>query len=194
MTTKTLPCPTLLRQLLRYEPETGKLFWKKRHPWQFSNGLKITATHACNTWNSRYSGLEALAHNNDKGYKSGSVNGVFISAHRVVWSVYHGSHAEDFMDHINGDRADNRIGNLRVVTNRENSKNSAMSIRNKSGHSGIFWDNRRMSWTVTIGSGESRKSLGAFKDISVAVEVRKRAEHEEGYHENHGRPRACLKA
>ena len=68
MNTKSLPSPEMLNKLLRYDAETGKLFWKERHP-SFFEGCEIKSKR----WNNRFSGKEALTAIETYGYKHGHI-------------------------------------------------------------------------------------------------------------------------
>ena len=76
MAAKPLPSPETLRQLLRYEPETGKLFWRRRPV--TSTGDKI--------FNRLYADREAFTYRMGHKHKQGRVNGKALLAHRVVWA------------------------------------------------------------------------------------------------------------
>ena len=125
MPKRELPSPELLRKLLRYEPETGKLFWRKRPPDMFpreSRGL---------SWNTRYAGAEAFKDKHERGYKRGSIFGKTFRAHRAIWAMVHGHWPPEDVDHINGDTSDNRLENLRAVSRQENLKNQRLSKTNR---------------------------------------------------------------
>lgn len=106
--------------------------------------------------------------------------------HRVVWALIHGEWPLDQIDHINGDRSDNRPENLRDVTNSENRKNCGLYRRNKSGVSGVRWRENRSRWEVSIRDKGSLKYLGLFRDFDEAVEVRREAQAKLNFHPNHG--------
>lgn len=75
MAVKPLPSQEVLRQLLRYEPETGKLFWKARAPDMFPEGKgRYTAARSCQIWNTKYSATEAFS-NIDvlEGYRTSTI-------------------------------------------------------------------------------------------------------------------------
>jgi hypothetical protein len=180
MANATLPTPEVLCQLLRYEPETGKLFWKRR-----SDDMFPAAWRAAR-WNERYAETEAFTAI-VLGYRKGSFDGKQTYAHRVVWAITHGEWPEGHIDHINGNRADNRLANLRVVSNAENGKNQKFRKNNTSGVVGVSWDKRRGLWFAHICSGRKLVNLGRFKTMAEAVQARERAELELGFHPNHGR-------
>lgn len=91
------------------------------------------------------------------------------------------------IDHINHDRSDNRIENLRLVTGGENKKNQSIRKRNKSGFTGVGWHSKAKKWRAEIKSGGVYMYLGLYSSIGDAVNARKMAEIELGFHDNHGR-------
>jgi hypothetical protein len=123
MAVKPLPDRDLLLQTLRYEPETGKLYWLERPAELFTivDAPKRGATveRGAASWNKGYAGKEAFTYRNDRGYCVGTLFTAQYKAHRVIWKLVYG---EDplFVDHINMDRADNRLCNLRSITHAEN--------------------------------------------------------------------------
>ena len=80
------------------------------------------------------------------------------------------------VDHINGNPLDNRKCNLRVVTHQQNCFNRKPNSRNKTGTSGVYWNNRRGEWASCIGIDKKRKFLGYFKNLEDAINARKDAE------------------
>ena len=91
------------------------------------------------------------------------------------------------IDHINGNSLDNRIKNLRNVPQTENTKNLKIPTSNTSGVHGVYWSKVRSKWIAGIGICGKTYNLGGFTDIKEAKKVRKDAEKEHGFHENHGR-------
>ena len=182
---KELPSPELLRKLLRYEPETGKLFWRERGVEMFSDG-KQSAEWACNRWNSRYSGKEAFTAIDTYGYKKGSIFKTSYLAHRVIWAMVNGEWAEE-IDHIHGVRCDNRMSELRAVSHKENARNQRKPSNNTSGAIGVCWHKSRERWVANVKINGKVKFLGYFTDFDEAVTIRKDAEAKYKFHENHGR-------
>ncbi len=109
-----------------------------------------------------------------------------LKAHRVAWVVYYGKWPKGQIDHINGDRADNRIGNLRDVNSSKNSRNSKMKSNNTSGHNGIYWYERYGKWQVSGGADGRKKHIGYFEDLEDAIAARAEFNRQNGYSERHG--------
>lgn len=173
--TNDLPTVDELRKLLAYNPDTGELTWLPR-----KNVRKC--------WNRRYAGHPALACVHSDGYRKGRLHRKLLRAHRVAWAIHHGRWPALDLDHINGDRSDNRISNLRQVTRSENQRNMRLPSDNKSGVIGVYWSTARQKWVAEIRDADGKKKhLGVFEDLKAAADVRKAAEAEHGYHKNHGR-------
>ena len=181
------PTPELLRKLLRYDPDTGLLFWRERSPGYFNATATRSAERTCNNWNARYANKEALIAINSEGYKQGYIFSVAHKAHRVIWALSMGVHPSDEIDHINHNRADNRLTNLRDVSRAGNAKNKKMASNNTSGHTGVYHATGGVKWVAIIGVKNKLRHLGTFEFITDAIEARKEAEIKYGYHPNHGR-------
>ena len=141
--------PGLLRKMLRYDPETGHLFWENRTFGMFSDGGH-TKEHTCAKWNSRYGETQAFTAIDRRGYHKGAIFNHTYRAHRVIWAVFHGEWPADHIDHINGIRTDNRIANLRCATNSQNCQNRGMQSNNKTGYKGVFYDTRRKKYIASL--------------------------------------------
>jgi len=175
-TKKILPPPDFIREILRYDKESGCLYWKHR-----KDTLK--------QWNIRYA---------NKKLKTNSSNCVgilyngqrfYVLYHRLVWCHYYGKWPESnlVIDHKNGDFYDNRIKNLRLVTTAENNRNRSIPKNNTSGHLGIRLNKKASKWEAMIGVNGQQLFLGYFKKKEDAIKARKEAEKKYGYHKNHGR-------
>lgn len=173
-------------ELLDYDPATGKLTWKERGQKWFKSGRGYPG-RACKSWNSHFAGKVALSTIKSNGYMHGSLFYKCVMAHRIIWLMVHGKWP-DTIDHVNGNRSDNRLNNLREVTQPSNMKNTKRQNRNKSGFPGVCFEKRRQKWHARIQSKEGKSiHLGYFDSLRRAAKVRKRAEIEFGYHPNHGR-------
>jgi hypothetical protein len=176
----------ILRNLLRYNPDTGQLFWLKRDAEFFKDG-KQSAEHSCKRWNSRYAGKQAFTAVHNAGYFHGRILGIYYLAHRVILAMETGSWPTSGTDHANGIRSDNRLVNLKKATQEENTKNSCRPKTNTSGVIGVSWDSVNGKWRASISDSGRVVNLGRFVKKSDAIEIRRKAEVDLGYHPNHGR-------
>ncbi len=140
-----------INSLLSYDPDTGVFVWKvalsNRGPTGSIAGFK-----------------------NVGGYRVIGIYGREYYAHRLAWFMSHGRWPASQIDHINGDRADNRLENLREASNRENGLNRKRLRRdNKTGATGVHFDRSRGQWLVTVGY----KFIGRYKTLDDAVSARK---------------------
>jgi len=89
--------------------------------------------------------------------------------HRAIWIMHHGKIPVGMViDHINGDRSDNRIENLRVCTRAENNQNTRLRANNTSGTKGVWWDKHSKSWRVSIFKNKQKHDLGRFSSLEEA--------------------------
>lgn len=174
-----LPSQAELTTLLNYDPLTGELTWRPRSPHQFPNGL------GCASFNARFANQPAFTSCDSKGYRMGRVKGINFKAHRIIWKMFYG-YDPDTVDHVDGNKTNNVISNLRDVTVGENLKNQPVTCRNSSGVVGVSWVSKRNKWTASIGYKSKAKFLGYFEDFDDAVAARKNAEVVYDYHLNHG--------
>lgn len=174
-----------ISRLLKYEPETGKLFWLPRTADMFADG-NTSAEANCSLWNGNFAGKEAFTANN-RGYRCGRVNYTRYQAHRVCWLLHYGEWPTRQIDHINGVRDDNRIENLREVTAAENAKNLSVPSSNTSGAIGVSWRKANGKWKAQIKVKRRDIHLGYFDQFEQAVAARRAAEIAYGFHANHGK-------
>lgn len=146
----------VVRSVLDYEPETGMLRWKRR----LSSRTQVGAPAGtrCN------------------GYSKLALFGRQYYAHRLAWLHVYGAWPEGILDHINRNRSDNRISNLRDVGHAENGQNRAEQKNNTSGFKGVTWCEGRMVWRSDISIAGRQKFLGHFKDAAQAAYARAEAE------------------
>lgn len=170
-----LPPQAVLEQLLNYDPATGDLTWKPRPKHNRHGGHFQDA------------GKPALASVGKNGYRNGHILHQRAYAHRVIWKLVHGADP-DTIDHINGDKLDNRVENLRSISAVENQRNVKLGRLNKSGKPGVMFHAARGKWYAQIRDDEGRKRfLGYHETLEAAILAREAAEIEMGYHPNHGR-------
>lgn len=169
-----------IRELLRYDPETGFFTWMPRHQKYFGN------TSELKSWNSRWANRKALTAINGDGYCHGKIMKKTYKAHRVAWVYQTGDWPCGQIDHINGIRTDNRPENLREVDNSKNQKNSRLSRNNKSGVTGVCWAQKNQRWMAYIWANGRQNYIGFFDTIKDAAAARKESESQHNFHKNHG--------
>ena len=122
------------------------------------------------------------------GSKAGTVNGGYIKvnigtkkylAHRIIWIMQHGSLPTE-IDHINCNKLDNRIENLRQVNRTQNRYNIGSYKNNTSGTKGVSYKADLSKWQVSVNIDGKRKYIGVFKDLELAELVAMEARHK--YH------------
>lgn len=155
----------LVRARVSYNPLSGEFTWAARGKGRAGRGPRIK----------------------NSGYLAISIDGRLYRSHRIAWLLVHGEMPDGQIDHINGDRLDNRMSNLRVTTAQGNARNRKLPSNNKTGISGVFFDKGVNYWRAVIGDGASQKNIGCSKDFFEACCMRKSEEVKLGYHINHGR-------
>jgi len=90
-----------------------------------------------------------------------------VYMHRLLMDAQPGQH----VDHINGDRLDNRRSNLRLVTNTQNQQNKRTPSHNTSGYKGVCWHKRVKKWHVRITVDGKRLHLGYTRDRETAAQL-----------------------
>jgi len=124
----------------------------------------------------------------DGGYLYCWVDGKRKLHHIHVWEQANGPIPDGYeVDHINGQRDDNRLENLRLVTRKENMQNAKRYSTNTSGVTGVSWSKSKNKWRAYVMSEYKLISLGYHADWFDAVCARKSADNRYGFHENHGR-------
>jgi len=119
------------------------------------------------------------------GYRRTIIDGKDYSMARLVWLHAYGKFPE-FIDHINRDRSDDRLSNLREITKAGNSQNKSMQSNNKSGITGIRWNKKGRKWEVNINVDRKQKYLGQYDLLKHAIIIRERALIKYNYSEGHG--------
>lgn len=173
---------TTLKELIFYDPETGFFTWKERPEFYFKT------YRAFIQWNKRYANGPAFFTVAANDYLTGFIFKKKYYAHRLAWLYMTGEWPEGDIDHINGQRNDNRWENLREVNRSENLKNAKRRYDNKTGVTGVFkHKNKESYYSAYIDINYKRKYLLHTKDFDAAVAARKEAEIKYKFHENHGR-------
>lgn len=140
------------KELLEYDPISGRFVWKVRR--------------------SRSAPVGSVAGSPLKtGYFAIVIGGKKYRAHRLAWFMTYGSWPENELDHINGVRTDNSLANLRPATRSENFQNKATSVRNSSGYQGVSWDVGTQKWRAKICLNRKQHHLGVFDSLEDAAKA-----------------------
>lgn len=182
-----LPNLEILHKLLNYDSDTGKLHWKTRTPDLFDDS-KNYAERSSKAWNARYAGKEAFTSKCADGYLRGAIFDIRYYTHRIIWAIYYGKRPDIKLqvDHINGIKTDNRVTNLRLVTEEINSQNASMYYTNTSGFNGVYWHKSSKKWQPRITVGGKTIHLGSFVNKEDAIAARMQANVKYGFSERHG--------
>jgi hypothetical protein len=147
-----------LKEILEYQPDTGLFYWKTS-----GKGIKKN---------------RKAGHLSKDGYVDIRIKNSLYPAHRVAWMMVTGSWPNNFVDHINRIRSDNRFVNLREATKAENAQNTDLPSNNTSGYKGVVWHKPNRNWCAQIFINKKHIHLGSFKNLQDAINARAEAEKE----------------
>jgi len=105
---------------------------------------------------------------NKRGYRVVYVDGKIYKAHRLVFFYHHGFLPIQ-VDHVDGNKDNNRIENLRAATNSQNRMNCGVQRNNTSGHKNVYWDVDAGKWAVKVRVDKKLRTLGRFASIDDAI-------------------------
>jgi hypothetical protein len=157
---KKLPARNKLLEFLRYDAKTGH-FYRKTNAKRADTPMSI--------------GYRRVRLNIDGFHHE-------FLAHRAAWLMAYGVWPENEIDHINGDRNDNSISNLRHVTRTKNARNTKLRCDNSSGLSGLSKTSYG-AWRVRI----STNHIGCYPTKNEAIAARAKYLSENGFTQRHGR-------
>lgn len=156
MTTIVLPSQAVLQAILDYDPETGIFTWKHRPE----------ATGRARGWIASRVGT-AAGTVSPRGYLRIKVNDTVYMAHRLAWVYVYGDLPDGlFLDHINRNRLDNSIANLRLANRYENAANRGANRNTASGVKGVHQCKGR--WQARIKVAKQELYLGSFNTMEEA--------------------------
>lgn len=115
------------------------------------------------------------------GYIDIVIDSKHYYAHRLAWFWMHGKWPPGNIDHINRNKTDNRLCNLRIANKSENARNSKRRMDNTSGCTGVNWHKQRKCWRAYITIKGKRTHLGVFANKQDAIQTRKNAEREHDF-------------
>lgn len=152
-----------LKELFYYDTLTG----------QFTRRISV-GRHDC------YRAGEIAGTKTARGYIIIGADKQRYAAHRLAWLYVYGVWPDNDIDHINQNKSDNRITNLRVVSRSKNMHNVSLHKHNSSGYKGVSWHKPRQKWRAYIFLDYKQLHIGLFDKIEDAVAARKRAERWNG--------------
>ena len=145
-----------LNRQLRYDPDAGHLYWIEPRKGRQRECPAGTVTSS--------------------GYIGVMIGEKRHYAHRICWAIVHGAWPKDQIDHINGNKTDNRLVNLREASNAQNGKNLKLSSANTSGVTGVVFCKETGKWRSVIKVDGKTIHLGRWPTIETAAKVRREAE------------------
>lgn len=141
-----------LKKYLIYDQESGDLFWK------VSPAKSVKEGSLAGTLNK-------------KGYKVVRFNYKYYKAHRIAWLLFYGGWPKFEIDHINGDRSDNRIANLRLASRVQNLANRQKQKDTSSKYKGVYWNKKEKKWKASIRTEGKKIHLGYFVSEELAAKA-----------------------
>lgn len=132
-----------LKELLNYDPESGVFTWKLKR-----TGFKSKDGQA--------GSIQSM------GYRTIWLNGGAHKAHRLAWLYMTGNLPDLYIDHINGEKDDNRWCNLREATHAQNMWNTRKLTTNRSGLQGVSWHMRVAKWCAQVSFNGKKIHIGYF--------------------------------
>lgn len=139
-----------LKSILNYDEVTGIFTWKVARPKRPIGSVAGTLHNA--------------------GYIHVRANNKKYLAHRLAWLYIHG-YMPEMIDHINENRSDNRLINLREANRSQNSCNRGKTKHNTSGFKGVSWHKKNKSWQASITIDHKQIALGSYQDFDKACEA-----------------------
>lgn len=142
-----------LKEHLSYDPETG-IFLRVKNAGRFKAGNVLGTKHST-------------------GYIVIRIKDKLYKAHRLSWLYVYGKFPALKIDHINRDGCDNRLENLRLVTQKQNSENRSLGKNNTSGHPGVSWCIKSCKWRARITVNYKGLHIGYFASLQDAIDAYK---------------------
>ncbi len=138
-----------LIEVLEYSPDTGVFKWRR----QLSARMRVGSV---------------AGSRNQLGYVQIKIDGGYYSASRLAWLYVHGTWPKLELDHIDRDRSNNRMANLRDVSRKQNMENVGVRGDNTSGLPGVSFDKRSGMWKAQIQHFKRKIGLGLHASIDEA--------------------------
>lgn len=118
------------------------------------------------------------------GYRRIGLNKKVYLTHRLIYMMFYG-YMPEIVDHIDGNKLNNRIENLRAATKSQNCQNQKTPIDNTSGYKNVMWKKSKNKWLVALKVCNKYLHIGYFDDIELADLVAQEARNK--YHKEFAR-------
>lgn len=141
-----------LKEMLEYNQDTGVLSWKVSPARRVKVG-------------------DAVGYITNEGYIGITIKSKTYRAHRIIWMYVYGGFPQKQIDHINGDRSDNRLCNLRLATSSDNAKNRKITSKNTSGFKGVSFRKANKKWYAQCQANGIIHHLGYFDTAETASDA-----------------------
>jgi hypothetical protein len=156
-----------LKEILHYDPETGIFKWLVHKGSRALVGA-IAGTIKPN------------------GYLHINIDRKTYLNHRLAWLYVHSTWPQYEIDHIDGDKINNRLANLRDATRKQNAENQKLLIINTSGYRGVSWSKREKKWRAELKNDGKKMHLGYYEKLEDAALAARKA-REKFFTHDHGR-------
>lgn len=169
-----LPSADRIRQLFSYDPSTGVVLWRHRPESEFTERARWLQ------WNSRYAGNPA----GTKRYRpNGLPTGMLVGfdggqylVHRLIWAMVHGDIPDGLtVDHRDCDPFNNRLDNLRLASNAQQTANTRLLRKTATGIKGVLFNKSRGKFVAILRTNGKRKQAGSFSTVEEAAQAYERA-------------------
>lgn len=147
--TKPILTQDILKDKLLYDEHTGIFTWLKSDTKRIKTGSIAGFTDV-------------------RGYVSIHISKKLYYAHRLAWLYKYGNMPKQNIDHINGNRNDNRIENLREASQQQNVMNVGARKRNTSGYKGVSFSKVANKWEARFTYNKKTNYLGLFLTAELA--------------------------
>jgi len=170
-----------LAQCFYYNPISGVLRWRKDRPLNH-----FASNQAHKAWHTKYAGEVTGSPRGMSNYLNVGFNESTYMVHRLIWMLEFGDWPHN-IDHIDGDKQNNRLANIRTASPKENARNAALSSRSTTGITGVSKNKITGRYRAHIGIDGNRVMIGSYDTIAEAEAARGAANLMVGFHKNHGR-------
>lgn len=159
--------PEFLKECFDYDAISGEIFWSYSRP----RG-HFPTERSYRTYMANIAGLRAGGVGKYHGYRYVTVCQKLLKEHRVIYALHFGQHPEGLIDHIDRDKTNNKIENLRIVSDAINSRNTRKYSNNTSGYTGVYFHKAKRHWRARVRHDGKLIHIGSFPTAEQANSAR----------------------